>query len=71
MNFEDWLRNHPKRKYLEKTIKRYIRALEKAGEWLCIELPKSLLAIEDYESFVSETVFVVTSPESSFPPRIL
>ena len=55
MNFEDWLRNHPKRKYLEKTIKRYIRALEKAGEWLCIELPKSLLAIEDYESFVSET----------------
>ena len=20
MNFEDWLRNHPKRKYLEKTI---------------------------------------------------
>lgn len=55
MNFEDWLRNHPKRKYLERTIKRYIRALEKAGEWLRIELPKSLLAIEDYESFVAET----------------
>ena len=55
MNFEEWLRSNPHHKYLEKTIKRYIRALEKAGEWLGIDFPKGLLEISGYEEFISET----------------
>lgn len=55
MNFEEWLRSNPHHKYLEKTIKRYIKALEKAGEWLGIDFPKGLLEISGYEEFISET----------------
>ena len=55
MSFEDWLKQNPNHKYLEKTVKRYIRALEKAGEWLQIDQVKSLLEIDDHTEFVAET----------------
>ena len=55
MLFEDWLRNNPSFHYMDNTIKRYINALEKAGEWLGIDMPKTLLEIETHDAFISET----------------
>ena len=52
--FEEWLSNYPSHKYLDRTIKRYIRALDKAGEWLQIDLPVCLLEIDDHKKAVSE-----------------
>ncbi len=54
ITFENWLRNYPSRKYLEGTIKRYIRALELAGEWLGIPLHRKLLEIQEYDEFILE-----------------
>lgn len=54
MNFEGWLRNYPNHAYLDRTVKRYIKALEKAGEWLQTDLPKSLLEIDEYGEFIAE-----------------
>ena len=52
--FEEWLSNYPSHKYLDRTIKRYIRALDKAGEWLQIDLPVCLLEIDDHTKAISE-----------------
>ena len=52
--FEEWLSNYPSHKYLDRTIKRYIRALDKAGEWLQIDLPVCLLEIDDHKKAISE-----------------
>ena len=52
--FEEWLSNYPSHKYLDRTIKRYIRALDKAGEWLQIDLPVCLLEIDDHKKVISE-----------------
>ena len=65
MNFEEWLRNYPNRKYLDSTIKSYINALEKAGEWLSIDLPKGLLETRKYEEFISETNRLKQLPQYS------
>lgn len=54
MSFEEWLKMNPNHKYLDRTIKRYIRALEMAGEWLQIDMQKGLLEISEYDEFVSE-----------------
>ncbi len=53
MSFEEWLRVYPDHKYQENTIRRYIRALDKAGEWLQIELPYRILEITEYEEFIA------------------
>ena len=65
MGFEEWLKSNPHRKYLDKTIKRYIRALEKAGEWLGVDFPKELLEINGYEEFISETNRIKSLPNYS------
>ena len=54
MSFEEWMRDYPYHTFLDKTIKRYTKALREAGDWLQIELPRGLLEIDDYEEFVSE-----------------
>lgn len=54
MSFEEWMRGNPYHTFLDKTIKRYIKALREAGDWLQIELPRGLLEIGDYEEFISE-----------------
>ncbi len=63
MKFEEWMKDYPEHKYLETTIKRYINALEKAGEWLDIDMPKGLLEIEEYESFSKETERIKNLPQ--------
>jgi len=55
MSFEAWARGYQKRDYRDSTIKRYIRALEKAGDWLNIDMPQKLMEIKEYDSFVAET----------------
>ncbi|MBO4317816.1 MAG: AAA family ATPase [Mailhella sp.] len=53
MSFEEWLRVYPDHKYHESTIKRYIRALDKAGEWLQVELPEKVLEITEHEKLIA------------------
>ena len=53
MSFEEWLRVYPDHKYHESTIKRYIRALDKAGEWLQVELPEKILEITEHEKLIA------------------
>ena len=49
--FEEWLKKYKDHKYTEATVKRYIRALQKAEEWLGISLPKSVLNVDNLEEF--------------------
>ena len=51
-SFDKWMENNPNHKYTDATIKRYIRALDKAEEWLNIALPARVLDITDYQSFL-------------------
>ena len=51
LSFAEWLKHYPDHKYTEATIKRYIRALDKAEEWLNITLPYPVLRIENVEDF--------------------
>lgn len=50
-SFDKWMENNPNHKYTSATIKRYTRALDKAGEWLGIALPANILEITDYKTF--------------------
>ena len=49
--FSNWMINYPDHKYSDATVKRYLRALDKADEWLSITLPKKLVEITDYNEF--------------------
>ena len=49
--FYDWLREKSGKVYADNTVKRYIRALKKADEWMGITLPEPLMSISDEESF--------------------
>ena len=51
VSFEEWLRNYPNHKYVDNTIKRYIRALENAEKWFGISIGKSILNIVDTKEF--------------------
>lgn len=50
-SFEKWMKHNPNHKYTDATIKRYTRALDKAGEWLNIALPARILDITDFQTF--------------------
>ena len=52
-SFEKWMENNPNHKYMDATIKRYTRALDKADEWLNITLSKKVLDITDYQTFLN------------------
>ena len=49
--FQNWLRNEATRDYTERTIYKYIRALEKVGEWLDIKLESSVFSISSIDNF--------------------
>lgn len=51
LSFEAWLNNLPDKNYSESTIYRYVRALEKAEEWLEVELTKPILDVTETEEF--------------------
>ena len=51
MHFSTWMEEFPDHKYSDATIKRYIRALNKAEEWFNITLPKQILDVTDYNEF--------------------
>lgn len=50
-DFEEWLKQYPDHKYTDNTIKRYLNALYKAGEWLDISLDTPIMSIDDYQEF--------------------
>ena len=50
--FYNWLKVYPKHQYTDTTIKKYIRALERAEEWLQIVLSKQVLDTETIEEFL-------------------
>lgn len=61
--FEKWLREYRDHKYSEGTVKRYIRALQKAEEWLCITLPKQVLAVDNLEEFLKIQSIIKNTPD--------
>lgn len=60
--FENWLREYKDHKYTEGTVKRYIRALQKAEEWLGITLPKQVLSIDNIEEFQKVKSLIKNTP---------
>lgn len=51
ISFETWLNQYPEHKYTDATIKRYIRALQKAEEWFEITLERPILEIVSLKEF--------------------
>ena len=51
IDFELWLRNNQEKQYTDNTIRRYIRALKKAEEWLNIKLSEQIMNIGDVAVF--------------------
>ena len=49
--FSSWMNEYPDHKYSDATIKRYVRALNKAEEWFDISLPKTILDVTNYDEF--------------------
>ena len=49
--FYEWLKNESGKAYTESIIKRYIRALKEAGEWLGVTLAEPLMSISDAVRF--------------------
>lgn len=43
VSFEAWLNQLPDKNYSESTVYRYVHALEKAEEWLNVELPRKVM----------------------------
>lgn len=58
--FETWLRNNPHTKYTDHTIYKYIHALDKAEEWLSIDLPKPITAINSMDEFREVSAIIKT-----------
>lgn len=50
--FSDWLRNNADKQYTENTVRRYVRALSKAEEWLNITLEEPLMNISREADFL-------------------
>ena len=63
ITFEKWMENNPNHKYTDATIKRYIRALDKAEEWLNITLPTKILNINDYQTFLQVQDEIKNAPD--------
>lgn len=51
--FGDWLRNNSEKSYTDNTVKRYIRALKKAEEWLGIQLSNQVMDTLSVEQFLT------------------
>ena len=49
--FSSWMNEYPDHKYSDATIKRYVRALNKAEEWFDISLPKKILDVTNHDEF--------------------
>lgn len=62
-SFSEWLEKYPNHKYTDATIKRYIRALDKAGEWLNISLTANILDITDYQIFLQVQKDIKSVPD--------
>lgn len=60
--FEHWLRNESDKPYTDNTIKRYIRALKKAGEWLDITLTEPLMNIAEESVFKATEEAIKANP---------
>ena len=61
--FNTWLENYPNHKYTEATIKRYVRALDKAEEWLGISLSKKIMETHDYQTFLQVQNEIKNAPD--------
>lgn len=61
--FEKWLREYKDHKYTEGTVKRYIRALQKAEEWLGITLPKQVLSVNNLDEFLKIQSIIKNTPD--------
>ncbi|GEM_PF-2223231 len=61
--FTAWLKVYPNHKYNDSTIKRYIRALEKAEEWLGVSLPYTVLESNNLEDFLEIERLITTNPD--------
>lgn len=62
LTFEAWLNNFPDKNYSESTIYRYVRALEKAEEWLGVQFFKPVLEITVIEEFSDIDQFIKNLP---------
>lgn len=60
-SFENWL--NKEQKYKENTVKRYVRALQKAEEWLGITLPKKVLEVAKMEEFQDIQSIIKGTPD--------
>jgi len=60
--FKEWLKTNKKKNYTENTIYRYVRAIEQAGNWLSIDLPKAIFSIEDLSEFSELDAMIRSNP---------
>ena len=60
--FDQWLRNESGKSYTDNTVKRYIRALKKAGEWLGITLAEPLMSIAEESVFIEAEERIKATP---------
>lgn len=63
ISFETWLKQYPEHKYTDATIKRYIRALQKAEEWFSVSLTRPILEILTLKEFNDVQTMIRNLPE--------
>ena len=61
--FVDWLHKYPEHKYTEGTISRYVRALDRAEDWMYIKLNTPIWEITDHAEFLKVESTIKDNPE--------